>query len=443
MAADLNSGSAVALRAGPELAHRQRRRPDRSRTSCSSTARTTGRENTRDNRANLYGDAARLREHAQRGLRQADVHADQLACWSTSATATRSAIDTSDAVRRRTPSATTGTGSEAAAADRHRRGLVDHQLAELRDLQVHALRARDAGPAGQHRGRRVSTGRRHAARHHQPRHAGPAHRAGAGRRPDGATTRSSSRSSTATATSQNGVADRRRHRRLRVAVRRQRLLPRRRPDRLQPDARHARSRTTCTSAISGTPTPRTWSRSSNGWGLITVPGGRTELPAARRSSTPRAFQQQSAGGVPRRSTRSTESQSFEINDTIRWKQLDVQRRRARQQRHALRPGPARGRRRRSPASCSAPGQQVQDVRDPVQQDDPAAPRRDLGLQRQGHRLRQLRHATTRRRARCRAPRRGTATCIGTFIDAHFDAQRRAVRRRRRSAPRPASCSSTT
>ena len=54
-------------------------------------------------------------------------------------------------------------------------------------------------------------------------------------------------------------------------------------------------------------------------------------------------------------------------------------------------------------------EQVQDVRDPVQQDDPAASRRDLGLQRQRHGLRELRASTTRRPARCRAPRRGIAT----------------------------------
>ena len=49
-------------------------------------------------------------------------------------------------------------------------------------------------------------------------------------------------------------------------------------------------------------------------------------------------------------------------------------------------------RRRSPASSlrSAGRHAVQDVRDPVQQDGAAAPRRHLGLQRLGHRLRQLR-----------------------------------------------------
>ena len=42
-AADLNSGSPVAVRAGPRLAQREPRRPGRSRTSSTSTARTTGR----------------------------------------------------------------------------------------------------------------------------------------------------------------------------------------------------------------------------------------------------------------------------------------------------------------------------------------------------------------------------------------------------------------
>jgi len=62
-------------------------------------------------------------------------------------------------------------------------------------------------------------------------------------------------------------------------------------------------------------------RSSNGWGLITVPGGRISF-----SGTPifftAAFQQQGIGAVP---TIHSEylSQSFEVNDTIRWSNITV------------------------------------------------------------------------------------------------------------------------
>jgi hypothetical protein len=61
-------------------------------------------------------------------------------------------------------------------------------------------------------------------------------------------------------------------------------------------------------------------RSSNGWGLISVPGGRlAPIPGTGRSAFYTArFQQQSTGqAAPIRSE--YESQSFEINDTIKWK----------------------------------------------------------------------------------------------------------------------------
>ncbi|HEY0874359.1 MAG TPA: TonB-dependent receptor [Vicinamibacterales bacterium] len=60
-------------------------------------------------------------------------------------------------------------------------------------------------------------------------------------------------------------------------------------------------------------------RGSNGWGSISIPGGRTAPPAG---STQRAFytariQQQSLGAAANINSE-YESQSFEINDTIRW-----------------------------------------------------------------------------------------------------------------------------
>ncbi|HET8645405.1 MAG TPA: carboxypeptidase regulatory-like domain-containing protein, partial [Vicinamibacteria bacterium] len=57
-------------------------------------------------------------------------------------------------------------------------------------------------------------------------------------------------------------------------------------------------------------------RSSNGWGLITVPGGRQSF-----RGTPiffqAAFQQQTTGLVPKIHSE-YRSQSFEVNDTIKW-----------------------------------------------------------------------------------------------------------------------------
>jgi hypothetical protein len=62
-------------------------------------------------------------------------------------------------------------------------------------------------------------------------------------------------------------------------------------------------------------------RSSNGWGLITVPGGRISFQGTPIYFTA-AFQQQGVGAVP---TIHSEyhSQSFEINDTIRWGNVTV------------------------------------------------------------------------------------------------------------------------
>lgn len=62
-------------------------------------------------------------------------------------------------------------------------------------------------------------------------------------------------------------------------------------------------------------------RSSNGWGTITVPGGRSSY-----LGTPiyyqAAFQQQSIGAVPT-ITSVYKSQSFEINDTMKWKNVSI------------------------------------------------------------------------------------------------------------------------
>ena len=117
----------------------------------SSTARTTGPTSTRDNRANLYGELP-LREHAQRGLRQADVHADAVVLvnvsYRDSSASTRATCSSSNAV------GDDRHGQRGAAADRHRRRLVGHQPAAASStFKYTALREPDAGPAGQHRRR--------------------------------------------------------------------------------------------------------------------------------------------------------------------------------------------------------------------------------------------------------------------------------------------------
>ena len=161
-------------------------------------------------------------------------------------------------------------------------------------------------------------------------------------------------------------------------------------------------------------------RSSNGWGSITVPGGRLELqrhadllhrrvPAAGRSascrrSTPSTSRRASRSTTPSAGTtgRSTPA-SLASNDTL------------------LRPGPAaRIRRSRCPAYVAAPGVQVRDVRHPVQQDDPAAARRDLGLQR--HATRSTRATPRYNPAASSLPRAASwDRNLATTINAHFDA----------------------
>ena len=135
-------------------------------------------------------------------------------------------------------------------------------------------------------------------------------------------------------------------------------------------------------------------RSSNGWGIDHRARRRAPASRARRSSTSRRSSSRARQRVP---TIHSEfrSKSIEVNDTINWKNWTFNVGLLASQRHAVRPGAEQRRRRRCRAIVLATGDRrrrraVQDVRDAVQQDDPAAPQRDLGLQRQGHGLRQLR-----------------------------------------------------
>ena len=224
------------------------------------------------------------------------------------------------------------------------------------------------------------------------------------------------------------------------------LLPRRGPGRLQHHAvraGHAAQPPRRLPAVRST--RRISTRSSNGWGSITVPGGGTSF-----QGTPifylAAFQQQGLGSASRRSTPSSARKSIEVNDTINWKNWTFNVGLLAEQRHAVRPGPER---RVGDAVGLRAGDRhdvgvapVQDVRDPVQQDDPAAPERDLGLQRQGH-GRSCSYARYNPAASSLPRAASWDRNLATTIQAYFDANGEPVRDRSRSRPRPASCSSRT
>ncbi len=116
-------------------------------------------------------------------------------------------------------------------------------------------------------------------------------------------------------------------------------------------------------------------RSSNGWGLITVPGG-----AVSFQGTPifyqAEFQSQGIGTLPKIHSE-YHSKSFEINDTATWNNWTYQRGPAREQRHALRPGsPECVQHAVGIRACDGDDvgrAEVQDVQHSLQQDAPAAP----------------------------------------------------------------------
>ena len=100
--------------------------------------------------------AARLREHAQRGLRQADLHADQRDAAQRQLPRLASATDTSDLFAsnavRRPPAAATSRACKIGTAE----GSWVINSRSYATVQVHPLRERDAGPARQRRRRRPS-----------------------------------------------------------------------------------------------------------------------------------------------------------------------------------------------------------------------------------------------------------------------------------------------
>ena len=171
-------------------------------------------------------------------------------------------------------------------------------------------------------------------------------------------------------------------------------------------------------------------RSSNGWGLLSVPGGRLEpIPGTGQSAYYTAtFQQQTTGqAAPIHSE--YRSQSFELNDSIRWNNLTInvgvlasndtlygqglREDSSTLSGYALRARP-----------------QIQDVRDPLRQDDPAARRARPGpTTADGHRLRELREVQPGRQLP--SPRR----LVGPQPDR--DVHRRILRPERRALRRQA------
>ncbi len=133
-------------------------------------------------------------------------------------------------------------------------------------------------------------------------------------------------------------------------------------------------------------------RSSNGWGLISVPAGDISF-----QGTPiyyqATFQSQGIGTLPKIHSE-YHSKSFEINDTATWKNWTFNAGLLASNDTLLRSGPpervGHAVRVRTGHGDHLRRAQVQDVQHPLQQDAPAAPERDLVVQRQGHRVRQLR-----------------------------------------------------
>ena len=169
-------------------------------------------------------------------------------------------------------------------------------------------------------------------------------------------------------------------------------------------------------------------RSSNGWGLITVPGGRQSFQG-RPIFFQAAFQQQTTGLVAQDPLRVPLAELR----AERHHQVEATGRSTSACSRARTRCTARGcarTPRRSPASSRAPGNKYEMYDIPFSKMIQPRVGRHLGLQRQGHRLRELRASTTRPPARCRAPPPGTATSRPPSTR-YFDARRRALRDRPR------------
>ncbi len=331
--------------------------------------------------------AARLREHAQRVLRQADLHADADAPPERELPGLEARGHRVDLRLERL--AHHRHGERLPPQDLHRRRLLGRQPLELRHLQVHPLREPDHGHPGFRRRPDPQPESRHDDRRGQPRHDRAPHTgADTGVRPDRLQRVHPAHHRPVRLQRERG-ADRRRHRGLRLRVQRPGLLPRRRADRLQPDPRHERP-----------------ARAARGVPVVPGRGGaRPQLErlgphlGARRAAhrpdrgeppegllhRPHPAAVDGPGGADQVAVPLPEHRA-QRHDQV--EQLDVQPRHPLQQRHALRAGAARGL--VHPLRVRlGPGQPLQDVRARLGRHDPAPRLRHLGLQQQGHRLRGL------------------------------------------------------
>ena len=157
-------------------------------------------ENTRNNRANLYGELPEYESTRNEGFGKLTFTPTRSILLNVSYRDSKR-VDTSDLLRRRTPPASTGSGSEA----RLKIGTVDGSWVinnrSFATVKYTDFANQHAGPAGQHR-------QRHHQHHARARGStsrnldtlGPADRAAADRRADRVQRLHRSRSSTATAT---------------------------------------------------------------------------------------------------------------------------------------------------------------------------------------------------------------------------------------------------
>ena len=199
MAADLTSGSPVAVRAGSDWLNASLGGPilkDRLYFYGSYYRPTK----TRSNAANLYGELPSYDSTRNEGFGKLTFTPTKSILLNASYRESKR-VETGATSSPRTPPPTTGTGYESRLKIFTADGSWVIELEELRHLQVHALREPHAGAAGQ-RGRRRRLARRPGtqldiASLDTP---GPVHGPDAGERRRPPTTRSSSPSSTATAT---------------------------------------------------------------------------------------------------------------------------------------------------------------------------------------------------------------------------------------------------
>ena len=205
MTADLTERQRVALRAGSHLARRRTSAARSCRTSCSSTARTTARRTRARTAPTSTASCRSTSARANEGFGKVTFTPASSVLLNFSYRDSERE-DTSDALRRERVGDDRH-GQRSQAEDRHRRRLVGHQLAQPADLQVHPLRrSRRMGTPDYIANVDISTALGTRLDIATPRFAGP---------PDGAdprsparrrTTRSSSRSSIATATSRTASA---------------------------------------------------------------------------------------------------------------------------------------------------------------------------------------------------------------------------------------------